>query len=459
MSSVLQLRFDTDRLREVCHRLCERVRAAGGRAFAVGGCVRDAALGRICRDLDLEIFGIAPAKLDELLADEFPHERVGHAFSVWVLRGLAIDVSVPLCGRGPEAVFDAHATPERAAARRDFSLNAMALDPLSGELIDPFGGLRDLERRILRHASERFAEDPLRVLRAMQLAARFELDVAPETLALCRTLELEGIPRERVFAEWRKLVTLGERPSRGLAFLREAGALRTTPELAALIGCPQDPAWHPEGDVWIHTLHCMDAFAQERSADTHEDLVVGLAVLCHDFGKPEATRAERGRITAKGHERVGAQRARAFLERMTDARDLLVDVPLLVEAHRAPVALYEVRAGDTAVRRLARRVGRIDRLVRVARADQCGRPPHSLREFPAGDWLLARARALDIEAGAPRPLVQGRHLLALGLAPGPRIGELLEACYSAQIEGRFETLEAGIAFAREIVARGRSLAR
>ena len=449
------LNLEPARLRDACRRVCELVRAEGGRALAVGGCLRDACLGRAGHDVDLEVFGLAPEGIAQILSPHFALDRVGRSFAVIKLRGLPIDLSVPHLGRPEAATWAPDLTPEEAASRRDFSINAIALDPLTGEVIDPFDGRGDLERRILRHCSERFAEDPLRVLRAMQLAARFELDVAAETVALCRRLTPHGVARERIFGEWHKLIVRGVRPSLGLAFLRDCGWVTHTPELEALIDCPQDPGWHPEGDVWVHTLHCMDAFARERIGDDREDLVVGLAVLCHDFGKPATTKREE-RITSRGHSQLGESLSRTFLERMTDERDLLDAVPPLVGAHLAPVALYEARAGDAAVRRLARRVGRIDRLMRVARADQMGRSPHGIAAFPAGDWLLERARALDVAARAPRPLVLGRHLIALGLAPGPHFAPILDACYAAQLDGAIATLEEGLALARQIVERERA---
>jgi tRNA nucleotidyltransferase (CCA-adding enzyme) len=192
----------------------------------------------------------------------------------------------------------------------------------------------------------------------------------------------------------------------------------------------------------------MDAFAAERSDEEREDLVVGLAVLCHDFGKPSTTELENGRITAKRHEPAGEARTRSFLGRMSNEQTLIDEVVVLVGAHLAPLQLFQARAGDAAVRRLARRVGRIDRLVRVARADRAGRPPLPPGRFAAGDWLLERARALEVEAAAPRPIVKGRHLLHLGLRPGPELGSILKDCYAAQLEGEFSTLEGGIDYVR-----------
>jgi tRNA nucleotidyltransferase (CCA-adding enzyme) len=460
--SPIVVQMDDRECRERCEAVCRAVREAGGRALLVGGCVRDAVLGRPAADLDLEVYGIPAAGLVELLASRFALDLVGRAFGVIKLRGLPIDVSIPRrssgSSRGPEdfeKLSNPDLTPEQAAARRDFTINAIAVDPITGEVIDPFSGREDLEARILRHTTERFADDPLRVLRGMQFAARFDLDVAPETVALCREIDPGPLAPERIFEEWRKLVLWGNRPSRGLAFLRDCGWIRHFPELEALIGCEQEPEWHPEGDVWIHTLHCMDSFASERVGDEREDLVVGLAVLCHDLGKPGVTAEdENGRITSKRHEPAGEAQTRSFLGRMTRERSVIEEVAALVGAHLAPTQLFEARAGDAAVRRLARRVGRIDRLVRVARADRAGRPPLEAGRFDAGDWLLERARALEVEAAAPKPIVKGRHLIPLGVSPGPRLGSILEDCYEAQLAGEFSTLEEGLEYASKRLGVG-----
>jgi tRNA nucleotidyltransferase (CCA-adding enzyme) len=460
--SPIVVQVDDPECRERCEAVCRAVREAGGRALLVGGCVRDCALGRPATDFDIEVYGIPAVRLVELLSRRFALDLVGRAFGVIKLRGLPIDVSIPRrssrSGRGPEGfetASDPDLTPAEAAGRRDFTINAIAVDPLTGEVIDPFSGREDLEARILRHTTDRFADDPLRVLRGMQLAARFDLDVAAQTIALCREIDPGSLAPERVFAEWKKLVLRGQHPSRGLAFLRDCGWIRCFPELEALIGCEQEPEWHPEGDVWTHTLHCMDSFASERSGDERDDLVVGMAVLCHDLGKPSTTTEEEdGRITSKRHGPAGETRTRSFLGRMTRERTLIDEVAALVGAHLAPTQLFEARAGDAAVRRLARRVGRIDRLVRVARADRAGRPPLEAERFDAGNWLLERARALAVEATAPERIVKGRHLIPLGVNPGPQLGSILETCYTAQLEGEFSTLEEGLEYVRERLGVG-----
>jgi len=445
-------------LRAAEERVCALVREAGGRALLVGGSVRDAALGRGAVDLDIEVYGIEPNPLIQLLSRHFSLDLVGKAFGVVKLRGVPIDISLPRreakVGRGHRGFSvdsDPWMSPEEAARRRDFTINAVAFDPLRNEVIDPYGGLADLERGILRHTSDQFDEDPLRVLRGMQFVARFDLDAAPETLEVCRAIEPEGLARERIFEEWRKLLLQGQQLSRGLEFIRACDWLRYFPELEPMIGCEQNRTWHPEGDVWTHILRCLDFFAAHRIGNPREDFVVGLAVLCHDLGKPATTVLRDGKICARGHARVGEDVTRQFLARLTEEKALIEEVVALVGAHLSPRQLYEGKAGDAAIRRLARRVGRIDRLVRVAWADQMGRPPLQASSFAPGEWLLERARALEIESRPPEPLVQGRHLLALGMEPGPGIGTILDACYEAQIEGRFTSADEGLAFAKRLL--------
>jgi tRNA nucleotidyltransferase (CCA-adding enzyme) len=416
-------------------------------------------LGLPVKDTDLEAYGIPAEQLISLLSARARIDLVGQAFGVIKLHGLPVDIAIPRreskSGHGHkdfEVLSDPFLTPEEAASRRDFTMNSMAFDLLTGELIDPYGGAMDLAKRILRHTSTKFTEDPLRVLRGMQFAARFDLRPAKETVALCRTIGMEDMARERVFGEWQKLILQGVKPSVGLSFLQETRWIQFFPELEALLGCRQEPEWHPEGDVWAHTLLCMDAFARERVTDDWEDLVVGLAVLCHDFGKPSTTALIHGRIRSMNHEEAGENPTRSFLERMTTHRALVESVVPLVTNHLKPLELFDGGAGDSAIRRLSVKVGRIDRLVRVARSDQLGRGPLSVDSFPAGDWLLERARAMEIQNARPQPLVLGRHLIGLGLEPGPSFGRILKKCYDAQINGAFGSVEEAIAYAKAVIA-------
>jgi tRNA nucleotidyltransferase (CCA-adding enzyme) len=440
-------------------RLCRLVESAGGRAYLAGGAVRDRLLGRQPVELDVEVFGLAAAGLRELLSRHWGLDEVGGSFAVLKLRGSAIDVSLPRTERKTgtgHRDFEVSAAPEmppeEASRRRDFTVNSMLYDPLRHELVDAYGGRSDLADGRLRHTSERFSEDPLRVLRGMHFVARFELTPEPATLDLCRGLSMEELPRERVFEEWRKLLLSAERISLGLDFLRDVDWLRFFPELEALVGCEQDPIWHPEGDVWVHTGHVLNAFAEDRRGDDKEDLIVGLACLCHDLGKPATTSFERGRVRSIGHEAAGEEPTRRFLDRLTRQSELIEGVVPLVEHHLKPRQLYDGGAGDAAVRRLAQKVGRIDRLVRVARADARGRPPLRADDDPPGRWLLERAQALELADRRPQPLVQGRHLLERGLEAGPHFGPILDRCFEAQLDGRFTSLESGLSFLEDLLA-------
>lgn len=451
-----RFRIEDSTLSGPLRKIEQLVRRNGGRTWLVGGCIRDLVLGRQPRDLDLEVAGLPPGQLHALLSEQFSVQFVGKAFAVFKLQGLPIDISIPsrILPSSTTSIptlvrqADPDISIDDALARRDFTINAMAWDPDTRELRDPFNGRDDLHARILRHVSPQFAEDPLRVLRGMQLCARFEFTAAPETVALCRTLSQDSQPRERLWEEWKKLLLQGCKPSMGLHFLRDCGWLRFFPELAALQDCPQDPVWHPEGDVWIHTLHCLDWFAGERSGNEEDDLIVGLAILSHDFGKPTTTRQDYEHITSRGHESAGEDPTRCFLERLTNQQNIMDEVMPLVLCHLRPRALYDAQASDSAVRRLARQVKRLDRLVRVARADHAGRPPKVFDGFPAGEWLLNRAKQLDVAHQAPVPILMGRHLLELGVQSGPAMGRLLDECYEAQLDGEFATLEEGLSFVK-----------
>lgn len=460
MPAPFEVRFADRRVESLTRAVCAAVAARGGRAHLVGGAVRDAALGREVDEVDLECFGIPVDELHALVADIVPVTLVGASFGVLKARGVPIDVSVPRTERktghghrGFTVDADPFLDPAVAAARRDFTINAVAYDLIDDRIVDPHDGLGDLRRGILRHTSGQFAEDPLRVLRGMQFIARFDLTPDPATIALCRSIDPEGLAAERIFDEWRKLLLRGTRIGAGLEFLRATDWIRHTPELAALVDCPQDPSWHPEGDVFVHTGHVLDQFALRRIGDDEEDLVVGLACLCHDLGKPATTRFEEGRWRSPGHEQAGVEPTRSLLGRMTNRRDLVEDVVVLVAEHLKPDQLFQAGAGPAAVRRLAARVGRVDRLLRVARADRDGRPPLPTDDFPAATWLVETAAALDVLDAPPAPIVLGRHLLAEGLEAGPSFRPLLDACYEAQLDGRITCLEDGLALVRDLVGR------
>ena len=458
------------RVPEKVSALARAVSDAGGRALLVGGCVRDALMGRSAKDWDLEVYGLAPERVREIL-DGFGSVNVaGEAFTVYKL-GPDLDVSIPRrerkSGRGHRAFViegDPSMSVEAATRRRDFTINAILQDPLTGELIDPFGGRKDIDAHVLRAvAAETFVEDSLRVLRAAQFAARFEFQIDDETVELCRTMDLTDLPAERIWGELEKLLLRAPRPSIGLEWLSKLGAIEQVfPEIQTLIGVPQDPEWHPEGDVFVHTLLVVD-----RARELIDDLpyarqvTVMLAALAHDFGKPPTTQFLEGRWRSRGHEEAGVEPAARFLDRINihtiDGYDVRRQVVALVREHLKPGEFFKKRdeVGEGAFRRLARRC-EPDLLYRVARSDSLGRnadwvPREKWYGAEAQEWFLERARELDVEKRPPDPLLLGRHLLELGLEPGPRIGEITRTVYEMQLDGRVRTLDDAIREARKLV--------
>lgn len=440
------------------------------RAFLVGGCVRDALLGLAVKDFDLEVFGVSYERLAKALRRWGRVDYVGQSFGVAKLTtgsGLAYDFAIPrrdrkvaLGHKGFAVEFDADITPQEAASRRDFTLNALMFDPRCGEVLDFFGGQADLRDRVLRHTSDAFAEDPLRVLRGMQFASRFNLRVAPETIALCRSIKASfgELAVERVGDEWFKWAAKSVVPSVGLRFLADTEWIEHFPELAALRGTPQDPEWHPEGDVFTHTGHCCDALVklpQWQAADEASRIAWMLAVLTHDFGKPavthEALRDGRMRIVSPGHEQGGVEPALKFLERIHAPHAIRDRVPPLVAnhlAHMQPVT-------DRGVRRLAKRLEpeTIASLCVIVTADHNGRPPKPACVPEGVKALLAKAEELRVQDSAPKPILQGRHLIAAGMTPGKEFKAILDEAFEAQLEGQFGDVEGAEAWLHSRISR------
>jgi tRNA nucleotidyltransferase (CCA-adding enzyme) len=440
------------------------IRDAGGRALIVGGWVRDRLLGRDSKDVDLEVFGIDAARLRQVLETFGRVETVGESFQVYKLGD--IDVSLPRreskVGRGHrgfDVTGDPHLSIADAARRRDFTVNAVAWDPLTGEYEDPFDGRGDINRRVLRVVDpSRFSDDSLRVLRAVQLAARLEFHLDDETRALCRAIPLDDLPSERVWGEIEKLL-FAPHPSLGFALMLELDIVsKLFPELETLVGCPQEPEWHPEGDVWVHTLQVVDqARVRIEDLERPQQIAVMLGALCHDFGKPATTSVIDGRIRSMDHEEQGVAPAILFLDRINvhsiDGYDVRRQVLGFVAHHLKPGAWYKVRdeVGDGAFRRLSQKVD-LELLARLAKADCLGRNPGQF-DCTAMDWFLERARTLGVEHRPPGPILLGRHLLALGLTPGPRVGEILKAVYEQQLDGKITDLDEAIAAARGMLGK------
>jgi tRNA nucleotidyltransferase (CCA-adding enzyme) len=452
--------------------LARSIREAGGRALLVGGCVRDWLMGNQPKDWDLEVYEVASERLRELLDEIAIVNVVGEAFTVYKV-GRDLDVSIPRrerkSGRGHRGFViegDPSMSVAEAARRRDFTINAILQDPLTGEVIDPFAGRKDIDDRILRAVSpDTFSEDSLRVLRAAQFAARFQFEIEPNTIELCQRIDLADLPAERIWGEMEKLLLRADRPSLGLQWLRRLGVLQKIfPEIHSLIGVPQDDEWHPEGDVFVHTQLVVDGarnLIEELSYP--KKVTVMLAALAHDFGKPPTTEFIEGRWRSRGHEEAGVVPTESFLDRLNihtiDGYDVRKQVIALVREHLKPGEFYKKRdeVGEGAFRRLARRC-EPDLLYRVAKADSLGRnaewvPREKWYGAEAQDWFIERAKELQVEQRPPEPILLGRHLLALGVLPGRHMGELTRAVYEMQLDGRVRTLEEAIVEAERLLGQ------
>jgi tRNA nucleotidyltransferase (CCA-adding enzyme) len=443
--------------------IAHAVREAGGRALVVGGWVRDRLRGQASKDVDIEVFGLPADRVRALLEGMGRVETVGESFQVFKTGD--IDVSLPRreskAGRGHKGFAvtgDPAMSLDDAARRRDFTINAISWDPLTGGYEDPFDGRTDLERRVLRVVDPRtFPDDSLRVLRALQFAARFELALTDETREICRRIPLDDLPAERIWGEIEKLL-FAPRPSIGFALALELDVVdKLFPELKALVGCRQEPEWHPEGDVWVHTLQVIDqARTRVDGLDRPRQIAVMLGAVCHDFGKPATTAFIDGRIRSIDHEEQGVAPAAAFLDRLNvnsfDGYDVRRQVLGITAHHLKPGMWFKVRdeVGDGAFRRLAQKVD-LELLARLAKADCTGRAP-GVFNCDAMDWFLDRARQLGVEHRPPGPILLGRHLLELGMKPGPRVGEILKAVYERQLDGVVSDLAQALASAREMLS-------
>lgn len=465
-------------------RIVRDLRAAGYRALIAGGAVRDALLGLHPKDIDIEVYGIAYDALVDFLKGHGRVDLVGKSFGVVKFRavgcdtvgdstgvGDACDFSVPRrdSKTGPAhrdflTTFDPSITPREAASRRDFTINAMAYDPISGELLDFFGGREDLENRVLRATSSAFAEDPLRVLRGMQFACRFDLTVDPSTAELARSIanEYSTLARERVAEEFMKWAVKSGYPGRMADYLADAGWLLHFPEIEKMRGVPQDPEWHPEGDVSIHTMLVLNEaarIAERDGLDADDRAVLVFAALAHDFAKADTTalreRDGRMRWTAWGHEAAAGPLARQFLMRIGIKNAIVEQVVKLVESHLAHSSIGP-DVTPRAVRRLAVRLApaSIAQLVRLIEADASGRPPRP-RGLPESAARIRDMAAEQSVGEKPQaPLILGRHVLQyFNDRPGEHIGEVTRAAYEAQSDGEFSTEEEALAWLDRYISR------
>ena len=430
----------------------------GGQAYLVGGCVRDKIMGIAPKDFDLEVYGISADKIEPVLRKFGPVNTVGKSFCVHKIEN--IDVSIPRKDskhgaghRGFEVEGDPTLSIHEAARRRDITINSILEDPLTGQIEDPFNGVADIKKKIIRATDENlFGEDPLRVLRVCQFAARFEFEIEPGTVKICRDVAptLKELSQERIGEEWKKLLLKSRKPSVGLEAVKNLDvAKHLHPELIALMDCPQEPEWHPEGNVWTHTCMVTDVASKiiwRENIAEDSALTTILGALCHDFGKPATTHKDAdGRIRSPYHSEKGVAPTSSFLKTLRTSEDTEKKVRHLVLEHLNPLYLYKHRdeIRPATVRRLAVRLfpASFDELLYVAEADYFGRTLSLEPEYPAGDWLREQLKILELKTGGPAPILMGRHLLEQGWQAGPAMGKVLKAVFEMQIEGTVSDLD------------------
>lgn len=425
------------------------VAEAGGRGYFVGGYVRNGLLGKENKDVDMEIHGISAERLEGILSRFGQCLAVGGSFGVYRLKGYDMDIALPKKdGGGDEA--DPFVGTFAAAKRRDLTCNALMEDILSGEIIDPLGGRDDLQRGILRHCGDdSFVQDPLRVLRVARFAAEFGFSAAPETMELCRRIDLSALPKERIFGEVEKALLRSARPSVFFEVLREMDQLDVWfPEAKALIGVEQNPKHHREGDVWVHTMLVLDEAVSYRQRAS-EPLGFMLSALCHDFGKAICTERIKGELHSYEHEIKGLPLVSGFLNRLTNEKKLQKYVLNLVELHMRPNFIAAANASIKATNKMFDLAIDPEDLLFLAFADGFG--THSpLPYVPKEDFLYERL-AIYREYMA-RPYVMGRDLIEAGLQPDADFSALLTYAHKLRLAGieKQSALKQTLAYARTL---------
>jgi tRNA nucleotidyltransferase (CCA-adding enzyme) len=430
----------------VVRAIVDEICALGGRVFLVGGAVRDILLGLPIKDIDIEVHGIPLQDLELLLKRFGDVSLVGKSFGVLRYPGLAIDFSLPRTdrsGRKPEVALDPFMKVEDAFARRDLTINAMGIDLKTGVLVDPFQGVEDLEHKILRAPNAKFfQEDPLRLFRVMQFISRFQMTPDATLNEICKKMDIHGVSRERIEQEFEKMLLKSARPSLGIRWLKEIGRLRDIlPELAATIGVMQDKDWHPEGDVFEHTMQTVDAAAQLPIDNDHLRRILLYAALCHDLGKVSTTEHEDdGNITSIGHDREGVTLTKKMLRRITENKELIDAVARLVKYHMAPSQFIDNNAQASAYKRLANKLvpySSLALLADLALADRRGRNPKGhepLKEnFADITEFRKRAQQAQVLEQHEKQILFGRDIADI-IEPGPKMGELLKRAYEIQLE-------------------------
>lgn len=437
------------------------------KAILVGGCVRDIFLDLPIKDYDIEVFGLEDIEILENVLSKFGKVNlVGKSFGVlkFKYKGDEYDFSLPRCEektgighKGFSIVCDSRLDFEGAAKRRDFTINAMGYDIANNKFLDPFGGLDDIEHKKLKAVDKNtFIEDPLRVYRAAGFCSRFEFGMEHDTFLLCIDMakkdEFAALPKERIFVEFKKILLKSPKPSIGFELLKQMGVIEYFRELYDIIGVPQNPLYHPEGDVWMHTMMVIDEMAKLKSGNEKFDLKLMFAALCHDLGKATNTQMHDGVLKAIGHEDASVELTKKFLYRLTNEHGFISSVLPLVKHHEKPIIYFSNHAKDTTIRKLSAKV-KISDLVILSKADFLGRATKEVlnSRFEAGEWLLKKAIELGVENAPPKQFLQGRDLIARGLKPSKYFGEILRQIYDKQLNGEIRSKEEAFLYLSKII--------
>ena len=437
--------------------ILKELQKIGATPILVGGSVRDYFLNIPIKDYDIEIFGINSLEIIQNCLEKFGSVKlVGKSFGVLTLRVNEYDfdfalprteTKIGLSHQDFEVITNASLSFKEAAIRRDFTINAIGYDFFKEEFIDPFDGIEDLRTKTIKHINDKtFIEDSLRVYRAVAFASRFNFKIEEKTKELCKQIvlknELKYLPKERVYEEFKKLFLKSSKPSIGFELMREIGILKYFSELQALINCIQEPEYHPEGDVWVHTMMALDEMArilkEENIENDYKELYLFYSILCHDFGKPFCTEEINGKITSHKHESLGIEPTISFLSKITNEKKFIEIVCSLVKNHLAPFQLYKTESSLKAVKRLSLKVN-IEDLCLVCLADCLGRTIQDKEKCPkATSWLLTKAKELDIHNEPIKPIIQGRDLIKLGFKPSNKFKEILEFAFDLQLDEHLE---------------------
>jgi len=437
--------------------ISEVILQIGARPIIVGGFVRDSLIGNSSKDIDIEVFGIKTlSELEKILTPFGSVKEVGKSFGVLkvTIDELELDISMPRTEiktgskhKDFTVTTDGSLTFAKAAIRRDFKMNALGFDIKTKKILDPFDGLKDIKNRTISHINdETFTEDPLRILRAIGFASRFNFKIENSTKELCKKMITQGalqhLSKERIYEEIKKILLKSKKPSIAFNLANELDINKNLfPEIEALRGVKQREKYHPEGDVFVHTLMALDVMAKHKENNEKIKLILMFATLCHDFGKATTTKFINGEYRAHGHEVASVKIAKNFLNRLTNDKSLIEAILPLVHHHGEPSKFHQNNVSDGAIRRLANKVN-ISLLVEVSQADSLGRTTEDALNgyYPAKKWLLKRADHLNVRDKSPKHIIQGRHLIELGLSPSAEFKKILDEVFEAQMDNEFAEL-------------------